>query len=140
MIKWGGAAIVAAFALTSIGMTQAAGDMHGVPKKYWEHKNPLQPTEDNLKKGHALYNEQCLRCHGPTGLGDGPDGAMIDPPPAPLAYTLHMPSSTDPFMFWSIREGGHQFDTDMPSFNHTLDKEGIWQVILYLRSGFLETK
>lgn len=118
----------------------AANEMHGVPKKYWDHSNPLTVTDTNLKEGRRVYEEFCDRCHGPTGMGDGPDGTLIDPPPAPLAYTLHMPASTDPFMFWSIIEGGHQFDTDMPSFGGKLSDQDVWQVILYLRSGFFQVK
>ncbi len=140
MKRWGIAALAVLLSWGTLSAAQAAGDMHGVPKKYWDKRNPITASDETVKQGHVLYDEHCIRCHGPTGLGDGPDGSKIDPPPAPLAYTLHMPSSTAPFMFWSIREGGHQFDTDMPSFFNTLTDEGIWKVILYLRSGFLETK
>jgi len=141
MIKVLGAAALAAFVVIGVGVSAlAADDMHGVPKKYWDHRNPLEPTDSNLMQGKVMYEAYCVRCHGPIGLGDGPDGKLIDPPPAPLAYTLHMPASTDPFMFWSIIEGGHQFDTDMPSFSGKLSDTETWQVVLYLRSGFLEVK
>jgi mono/diheme cytochrome c family protein len=31
-------------------------------------------TEDQAKRGEALYNERCVRCHGPSYMG-GTDGA-----------------------------------------------------------------
>lgn len=31
--------------------------------------------------GGALYAQQCASCHGATGRGDGPAGAVLEPPP-----------------------------------------------------------
>ena len=33
-------------------------------------------------RGRAIYEQQCLRCHGPQGAGDGPDAAFLIVPPA----------------------------------------------------------
>ena len=38
-------------------------------------------------------------------------------------------------MYWSIAEGGRQFDSDMPAFKSTLSKKDIWSVIAYVRAG-----
>lgn len=113
--------------------------INGVPEKYWDMRNPLEPTDSNLGDGQALFEAFCTRCHGPHGLGDGPDGKQFNPPPAPLGYTINMPVSTDPFLFWSIHEGGHEFGTAMPDFQRRFEPEEIWKVILYLRSGFLSS-
>ncbi len=34
--------------------------------------------------GHVLYSENCERCHGVTGRGDGPDAALFASPPRDL--------------------------------------------------------
>ncbi|MBW2272731.1 MAG: cytochrome c [Deltaproteobacteria bacterium] len=31
--------------------------------------------------GKAPYDTNCVSCHGPTGKGDGPVGAVLNPPP-----------------------------------------------------------
>lgn len=34
-----------------------------------------------LKKGEEAYKSTCLACHGATGIGDGPVGKILKPPP-----------------------------------------------------------
>ncbi|MGL3822277.1 FTR1 family protein [Sphingopyxis sp. R3-92] len=47
---------------------------------------PLAPTAaPDLKRGEALYLQQCSSCHGVTGNGDGPQAVGLDPPP--IAFT-----------------------------------------------------
>ncbi len=38
-------------------------------------------------------------------------------------------------MYWTIAEGGRQFDSDMPAFKDRLSKQDIWAVIAYVRAG-----
>lgn len=43
---------------------------------------PLLPTQaPNYGRGKVLYAQLCAACHGPSGAGDGPAGAGLDPPP-----------------------------------------------------------
>jgi mono/diheme cytochrome c family protein len=37
-------------------------------------------------------------------------------------------------MFWTVAEGGAQFDTAMPKFKDTLPKDDIWAVIAYIQA------
>jgi high-affinity iron transporter len=32
-------------------------------------------------KGAQVFQQYCVTCHGPTGLGDGPVGKTLNPPP-----------------------------------------------------------
>ena len=32
-------------------------------------------------KGAQIFQQYCVTCHGPTGLGDGPVGKTLNPPP-----------------------------------------------------------
>jgi len=46
------------------------------------HPIPLVPdTLPHHARGAELYARLCASCHGPTGAGDGPAGAGLDPPP-----------------------------------------------------------
>ncbi|MCA9982344.1 MAG: cytochrome c, partial [Anaerolineales bacterium] len=40
----------------------------------------------------------------------------------------------DDFLYWRISEGGHEFETAMPSWDGTLDEEARWDVINYIRA------
>lgn len=41
----------------------------------------MTPNPELMARGQALFNETCATCHGPKGLGDGPGGAGLKPPP-----------------------------------------------------------
>ena len=36
-------------------------------------KNPLTADDATLATGKSIFKDKCQRCHGPGGLGDGPD-------------------------------------------------------------------
>ena len=77
-------ATAAAVALVLPGLASAAGD---------------------AAKGKAVYDTNCLSCHGATGKGDGPVGAVLNPPPRDL--------SKGEFKFDTDGEGGAGTDTDI---------------------------
>ncbi len=108
----------------------------GVPAPYTNVKNPLTETEASIKAGAALYGEHCQSCHGAKGTGDGEAGAGLEPKPANIAFIMDKWIATDPFLFWTISEGGKPLDTAMPAFKDTLSEEQRWQIIHYLRDEF----
>ena len=40
----------------------------------------------------------------------------------------------DPFMYWTIAEGGAQFRTGMPAYKDKLSSDDIWAVISYIQA------
>src|SRR5436190_6688102 len=38
-----------------------------------QEKNPLNGDAKALATGKELFGQKCKKCHGPGGLGDGPD-------------------------------------------------------------------
>ncbi len=110
--------------------------MGGVPEPYRRLRDPLPDTPQVLRRGAEVYAQNCLACHGPRGRGDGPQGQELDPRPANLGWVAHAPMGrSDPFMYWTVAEGGRAFGTAMPSFRRTLPSKAIWEVIHYLRHG-----
>jgi mono/diheme cytochrome c family protein len=107
---------------------------HGIPAAYANARNPLRPTAGNLKAGEALYAQNCESCHGATGMGDGPAGKNLDPPPPALAGG-HMPMIDDGYRMWAVSEGGAALKTGMPAFKDTLTMNQRWLVLLYLERG-----
>jgi mono/diheme cytochrome c family protein len=109
--------------------------MGTVPAPYTGVRNPLPVTAKTVEHGGEVYSAQCASCHGATGYGDGPAAAGLVPPPANLAWLSRMPMSrSDSFMFWTISEGGAQFDTAMPAFKSKLSKDDIWAVTAYIQA------
>jgi len=103
-----------------------------VPEEYASLTNPVPADEESIARGEALYQTQCVACHGPTGMGDGDAGVNLDPPPAPVARTAQM--MPDGYLYWRIHDGGVAFGTAMPAYGTVLDEEDIWDIINYLRS------
>ncbi len=110
--------------------------MKGIPQQYLSLQNPLPPENEVAARGKTLYTEHCTACHGPEGLGDGEAGTALNPPPGNLTYTMNMPISSAPFLFWTLTEGGTKLGTDMPVFGDVLSEEERWSVIHYLRADF----
>ena len=46
-------------------------------------KNPVATTPESIAKGKALFEGKgtCFNCHGKTGEGNGPAGAILNPSP-----------------------------------------------------------
>lgn len=114
--------------------------MSGVPAPYDSLVNPLPRTRETLDLGAIVYAENCASCHGPTGRGDGEAGRELSPPPGNLAWLSRMPMVRwDPFMYWTVADGGTAFGTAMPAFKDTLSKDDIWAVIAYIQARLPQT-
>ncbi|MFC3070443.1 c-type cytochrome [Phenylobacterium soli] len=117
-----------------------AAMMGGVPAPYANLRNPLPQTAETVQHGGSVYAANCASCHGVTGYGDGPAASSLNPRPANLAWLSRMPMSRwDPFMYWTVAEGGAPFGSAMPSFKQALSKDDIWSVIAYVQARLPQT-
>lgn len=109
--------------------------MHnGIGAEYANRESPIPRTDDNLRAGRQLYQQNCVACHGKSGRGEGPAAASMDPPPANLAAVVQTRMATDGYLYWAIAEGGAPLGTPMPAYKDILAEEQIWQLIQYLRT------
>jgi mono/diheme cytochrome c family protein len=108
----------------------------GVPKEYEGATAPAEGRPEAIKRGAAKFAEQCARCHGPNGMGNGDQGNALTPSPALLAYMIRKPISVDEYLLWTISDGGKSFDSAMPAFRDTLTRDEIWDIVAYMRAGF----
>lgn len=107
----------------------------GLPEAYAKAKNPLPRDRATVERGAKVYGDNCASCHGKTGEGDGEAAKDLNPKPANLAWLAETPMSQwDPYMFWTVSEGGEQFKTAMPAFKDTLSQDDIWSVIAYIQA------
>jgi mono/diheme cytochrome c family protein len=105
-----------------------------IPEPYQGLANPVPAEQASLDRGAELYSTLCASCHGDGGMGDGPAGANLDPAPAPVAHSSQMLG--DDMLFWRVSEGGAMapFNSAMPAWKGSLDKQARWDVINYVRA------
>ncbi|QPJ62336.1 MAG: cytochrome c [Candidatus Nitronauta litoralis] len=108
---------------------------HQAPSDILGLKNPLEPTEKNLKKGKILYLRKarplaCKHCHGLEGDGKGYKAVNMIPPPRNFTCAKTMKEITDGQMFWIIKNGSK--NTEMQAYDKLKDTQ-VWQLVLYLR-------
>lgn len=112
-----------------------AGMMGGIPSYYRTMTNPLPKTGETIERGAKVYAENCASCHGATGAGDGEAAHGLSPRPANLAWLSRMPMvQWDPYMYWTVADGGVPFGTAMPVFKDVLSPKDIWAVIAYIQA------
>jgi len=110
--------------------------MRGVPAPYAEMRDPTPDSDAKLKRGTMVFDRTCSSCHGWSGRGNGPEGFFLVPVPADLEWLTGQPKDrAEPYIYWSIAEGGTRFQSEMPAFKDKLSKEDIWALTAYLRAG-----
>lgn len=98
------------------------------------HRSPTGFTVQSITQGAHIYQQQCVRCHGADGKGEGPDAARLPMWPPTLNGSL-LWKRLEGELFWRVRHGmrsaaGAQ---TMPAFAHLTDEQ-IWQVLDYLQA------
>lgn len=97
-------------------------------------KNPVSGA-DMIAKGKDLYEGKgtCLKCHGATGLGDGPGSKLVRPSPRNLTNAEWQKSRTDGELFWIIKNGspGTGMVSLIPS---DINETEAWEIIAYIRT------
>ena len=95
---------------------------------------PIPTTDAGLARGHKIYQDFCLGCHGPVGDGMGPAQPWIYPPP--LNFTiLKNREICGGILYYQIMNG--ITGTAMPYFKRELESEKIWDVGNYVAVYFI---
>ena len=94
------------------------------------YRRPAVPYHaGSIAAGAHAYRDHCAACHGPSGAGNGPAGAALDPPPSDLR-AHHAALHTAGDLFWWITHGRRQ----MPAFRGRLDAEQRWDLVNFIRA------
>jgi cbb3-type cytochrome c oxidase subunit II len=105
-----------------------------VPAGWRNIPNPYPTTTAGLARGHKIYQDFCLGCHGPIGDGMGPAQPYIYPPP--LNFTiLKGRGVSGGILYYQIMNG--ITGTAMPYFKKDLESEKIWEVGNYVAVYFI---
>jgi mono/diheme cytochrome c family protein len=117
------AAVVTLVTAGSLGTAWAQGEWKA-PADAKATKNPEKGTD----LGKKSVETNCVPCHGPSGKGDGPAAAALNPKPANWTSDK-VKKESDGELFWKISNGRGP----MPPWKHLPDKER-WQIVNYIRT------
>ncbi len=92
----------------------------------------LPLTTPNLERGAAIYIESCAPCHGPTGLGDGPQAAQLPNAVAAIGDPREAHRSA-PLEWFAVITNGN-LDRYMPPFLSKYNTQERWDVLAYVYS------
>lgn len=90
-----------------------------------------------MDKGKRLYQQNCLRCHGPALDGKGPDAASLAVAPANL-HTYLSRLKDDIELERTIKQGKKFLG--MHNWEDTLSDEQVRGLIAYIRSAAPQVK
>jgi mono/diheme cytochrome c family protein len=102
-----------------------------LPPNAADEQNPLTVDAKVLSKGKEIFDGKCKRCHGPEGLGDGPDGDP-DHMPGDLTDSSRAEKNPDGVMFYKVWNGRRK--PKMPAFKSEMSKEDVWTVVSYVKT------
>ena len=90
--------------------------------------NPLPRTQAVLERGHTVFMNTCVVCHGPEGDGQGYIVPIYPMPPS--LHSLKVRNWPDGRIFHVITRGQNL----MPSYATQILPEDRWAVIHYVRA------
>ena len=84
----------------------------------------------DLAAGERLYAQHCASCHGVRGMGDGPAGKGLNPPPPALGSPDVMRGVLPSLMYRIVSVGIE--GTAMAGFSTALSPDERWSIVSYL--------
>jgi len=110
-------------ALLAMAAVDASTDRHA-----GDHKNPLQPTDENVVAGTVLYRNHCAGCHGTPSNPDSQFGHSFNPPVP--QFFKEGSDMADNQSFYIIQHGIRW--SGMPAWNKTLNENQTWEIVTFL--------
>ena len=103
-----------------------------LPPDAEDTKNPHPVDVTLLATGKAIYKDKCQRCHGPGGLGDGPDADPDHQEDMDLTNPKRAARNNDGVVFYKVANGRRR--PKMPAFKEELSEEQLWAVVAYTQT------
>lgn len=103
-----------------------------LPADAKDKKNPHPVDDKLLATGRAVFKDKCARCHGPGGLGDGPDADPDARENMDLTDGTRAESNPDGVVFYKLWNGRRR--PKMPAFSAEISEEQAWAVVAYVQS------
>ncbi len=85
-----------------------------------------------LATGKSVFKDKCTKCHGPGGLGDGPDADPEHREDMDLTNGKRADRNPDGVVFYKVSNGRRK--PKMPAFKEELNEQQIWSVVAYVQT------
>ncbi|MBX3020308.1 MAG: cytochrome c [Bdellovibrionales bacterium] len=92
---------------------------------------PWEDNPDMVAHGKQVYGNVCAVCHGPAGMGDGPAGKGLTPPPRNFVEGKWKHGGDSIALFETIKNG--MPGTSMAAFG-TLPLNDRWALVQFIHS------
>ena len=92
--------------------------------------NPHQDSAESVVRGELLWTQNCVSCHGPMGVGDGPASPLLPKRPKDLTMIASTPIFPDGIVAYRITHGKNT----MPAWQDTLSQDQIWDLVSFIRA------
>jgi mono/diheme cytochrome c family protein len=127
--------LVAALAVTTALRAQQSPasnpDSWQIPSGAPSEVNPVAASVQVLAKGKSLFTSKCERCHGATGVGNGPE-ADPDHMPGDLTDGARAARNPDGVLYYKIWNGRKK--PKMPAFKTDMSQNDVWTVVHYIKT------
>jgi mono/diheme cytochrome c family protein len=121
--------LAAILMISSVWLVHAQSNWQ-IPAAAKTEKSPLKPTPDVLKKGRGIFTTRCQKCHGSSGLGDGPDAEPKSKPANLVASKAD--ENPDGVLFYKIWNG--RAKPRMPAMKMDLTRDEVWTLVHYVKT------
>ena len=103
-----------------------------IPAGAEQKKSPLTVDDKVLAQGKTVFKNKCQRCHGPRGLGDGPDADPDHQEDMDLTVASRASKNPEGVIFYKVMNGRKR--PKMPAFKDELTEQQVWAVVAYAQS------
>jgi mono/diheme cytochrome c family protein len=97
-----------------------------VPDEEATRSNPSEYTLEHVKQGKAIYNKNCLSCHGDPGKNNP---LTLSPIPVDMA-SEKMQANSEGALFYKITNG----KGIMPPFGSTISENDLWLLVNFIQN------
>ena len=85
-----------------------------------------------LATGKSVFKDKCSKCHGASGLGDGPDADPEHREDMDLTNPKRADRNSDGVVFYKVSNGRRK--PKMTAFKDELNEQQIWSVVAYVQT------
>jgi mono/diheme cytochrome c family protein len=114
------------------GATESRSGGWTIPPEAAQETSPLPASPQTVVAGRALFKKNCERCHGPRGIGDGPDADPDNMADMDLTNPKRAARNPDGVVFYKVWNG--RAKPKMPAFKEKLSKEQVWTIVAYVQT------
>jgi mono/diheme cytochrome c family protein len=117
---------------SEVASAQKDEDGWQIPPGAENEQNPVVSSPQVLAAGRALFRKNCERCHGPKGVGDGPDADPDYMADMDLTNAKRAAENPDGVVFHKVWNGREK--PKMPAFKDELSREQVWTIVTYVQT------